>query len=102
MPKYVKQTLEKLQHPIPTKDQHAPHRWIPKTYGKTTHLMQPPDTSQHLTSDETTHIQQIVGSFLYYARAVDNTIFPVINKISINQAKLTQSTKDETTILLAH
>ena len=39
---------------------------------------------------------------LYYARAVDNTILPAINEISINQAKPTQATKDETTMLLEY
>ena len=35
---------------------------------------------------ETTKIQRIVGSFLYYARALDNTIQTTVNKLSVSQA----------------
>ena len=40
------------------------------------------------------------GSFLYYARAVDNTIHLAVNEISSTQTKPTQNTKDATITLL--
>ena len=32
-------------------------------------------------------MQRTVGSFLYYARAIENTILPALNEISMCQAK---------------
>ena len=49
MPNYVVSALEKLNHPTPTKTQDAPHPWIPKQYGKQSHLTSP-DISPFITS----------------------------------------------------
>ena len=43
-----------------------------------------------LPTTEIKRIQQIVGSFLYYARGVDPTIHPAINQIASNQATPTE------------
>ena len=86
MPNFVTTTLEKLQHRPPTKPQHSPHRYTPPQYGQQQQFVTPPDTTAKLSLSETTHIQQIVGSFLYYGRAVDPTILPAINKIGYSQA----------------
>jgi len=51
----------------------------------------------------TTHIkriQSIVGSTLYYARAVDPTLLPALNDIANSQAKPTQDTLHKTNQLL--
>ena len=82
MPKYVQKILSKLDHPTPSKLRHSPHRWVTKTYGQKVHLAQPEDTSDLLPTEEITHIQRIVGSFLYYARAVDKTIQTAVNEIA--------------------
>ena len=79
MPRYVISTLDKLQHPKPTKPQHSPHRHIPPNYGQQQQFVNPPDKSPKLNEKETTHIQRIVGSFLYYGRAVDPTVLTAIN-----------------------
>jgi hypothetical protein len=39
MPGYVKAVLNKFQHPVPTRPQHAPHDWNKPVHGQTT---QPP------------------------------------------------------------
>ena len=64
MPEFVYKTLEKLQHPPPVKEQHSPHRHTPPRYGQQQQFVNPPDTSKLLSSEDITHIQQIVGSFL--------------------------------------
>ena len=53
-----------------------------------------------LSDEEATHIQRIVGSFLYYARAVDNTILTAVNEIAATQAAPTKKTKDATNLLM--
>ena len=60
------------------------------------------DDSPTLSPLETRHIQRVVGSFLYYARAVDNTIHPALNEIGSTQAKPTQATKDSTNMLMEY
>jgi hypothetical protein len=39
-------------------------------------------------------VQAIVGSLLYYARAIDNSILPALNTIAASQAKPTKKTRD--------
>ena len=41
-----------------------------------------------------------MGSFLYYARAVDNTVITALNNIALMQAAPTQKTKEKVKMLL--
>ena len=86
MPKYVQKVLDKLNHPAPKVPQNSPHKWVPITYNKQPHMAQEEDNTDILPTPEIKYIQQVIGSFLYYARAVDNTTFPAINQIASNQA----------------
>ena len=92
MPNYVKHALHKFQHSPPTRKQQALHPWIPKVYGKQNQLVQEPTPPSPLSKHITTGIQQIVGIFLYYARAIDDTILVALNSISTIQSKPTQDT----------
>ena len=40
-----------------------------------------PNTSQLLTSKETTQVQSVLGTFLFYDRAIDGTMLTSINDI---------------------
>ena len=53
-----------------------------------------------LPADKIRHIQRIVGTFLYYARAVDTTIHPALNELAITQAKPTQRAQAATHMLM--
>ena len=94
--------MEKIQHKIPSKPQFSPYIHTPyvllkldlRQYAST------PDKSAFLSPPETTTTQQIVGSLLYYAQAIDYTLLPVLNTISRSQAKPTQATKQACKILL--
>ena len=92
MPNYVKHALHKFQHSPPTRKQQAPHPWIPKVFGKQIQLVNEPLPSPPLSKQSTTRIQQIVGTFLYYARAIDDTILVALNSISTMQSKPTLDT----------
>ena len=55
-----------------------------------------PDSSPHLTDKkEIKCIQFIMGSSLYYARAIDSTILPALNDIAIYQSTLTETNQTE-------
>ena len=100
MPQYVLRTLEKLQHPYPSKPQHAPHQWIAKKYGVHSQETPPEDTSPPLPPEGKTHIQRVTGSFLFYGRVVDNTILSAVNKIVMSQATPTITTIAKTKMLM--
>ena len=78
MPRYVQSALHKFQHYPPKRRQHAPHPWIKPTYGQkqqsVNEIQSPP-----LYKIEKTRIQAIVGTFLYYSRAIDDNVLVALN-----------------------
>ena len=92
MPNYINKMLQKFFHPKPTRHQTQPHQWIPPLYGAKVQFAHEPAPSPSLSTTETTRIQQIIGTLLYYARAVDPTMLLAINDISSQQAKPTATT----------
>ena len=85
MPNYVTKALNKFQHPTPKRDQYAPHQWTRPNYGATKQLATPLDTSPPILDLKKCRIQQIIGTFLYYARTVDCTILPALNTLAEQQ-----------------
>ena len=53
---------------------------------------QTPDTSTPATAQQCKHLQQGIGKFLYYGRAVDTTILHTTNNLSSQQSKATTNT----------
>ena len=92
MPKFVMDTLTKLQH-TPSKIQHAPHSHPLPLYGRQQQFTPPPDSSPLLSPDKIKYVQSVVGSFLYYGRAVDPTILTALNEIGLSQSKPTVNTQ---------
>ena len=99
MPNYAIKALKKLNHPPPKKPQHAPHKWTIPSYDNSPQLAQT-DTSRPLTTKEQKRVQSIVGTFLYYARAIDASILPAINDIASMQAHPTEQTNEKIKMLL--
>ena len=94
MPKYIEKALHKFQHLKPTKPQWSPHEstpYIPMTKGQQQYAPTP-DTTAFLNKHDTTYVQSVVGTLLYYGRAIDNTILPALNTIASDQAKPTTTT----------
>ena len=50
------------------------------------------DTDPTIPDNEKKFIQQVVGTFLYYARAVDATMLVALNEIASMQSKPTMNT----------
>ena len=92
MPDYINAALTKFQHPKPPSPQHQPYPHTPPTYGARVQYTPPADTSPILSTADKTRIQQIVGVFLYYARAVDPTMLPALNELGSQQANPTART----------
>ena len=92
MTNYISKMIQKFFCPKLTKHQSQLHQWIPPQYGQKIQFAHEPAPSPYLYSKDTTCIQQIVGTLLYYARAVDPTMLPAINDISSQQSTSTEIT----------
>ena len=88
---YVKASLLKLQREATTKPQDALHRWNQTTYGAKTQYA---DTNKADPVDKksTLYVQQVCGTLLYYAIAVDQNVLESLNAISVAQAHATTTT----------
>ncbi len=92
MLEYVEQALARFGHPIPDKPQHQPHPHTIPTYGATVQHAKLEDTSRHLSPNKKKFIQEVIGVFLCYGRAVDSTMLTALSAIASAQAKPTEDT----------
>ena len=79
MPKYVARALHKLKQALQTfhhnnKPEYSPHSHVEPKYGQKVQYAEPTNDAPPLDSVDISLIQNIVGKFLYYGIAVDNTI----------------------------
>jgi hypothetical protein len=74
MPGYIKAALHKYQHPAPARPEHTPHTWNPPIYGAKTQFGDDKTTSPALSGKDVNKLQQLTGTILYYAKAVDPTL----------------------------
>ena len=93
MPVYLAKQLLRYEHPHLVKPQHCPYNPNPILYGKDNQATAPIDTSPKLDEAGKKCIQQIVGSLLYYARAVDPTILMALSAIAAQQSTPTEQTR---------
>eukprot|EP00804_Cyclotella_cryptica_P006018 CCRYP_000254-RA/>CCRYP_000254-RA protein AED:0.42 eAED:0.42 QI:0/0/0/1/0/0/2/0/294 len=91
MPDYVRSALHKFAHPKPARPQHSPYKAAPITYGSTTQENFTDDTPP-LSPDRIKFIQQVVGTFLFFGRAVDPTLAAALSSIASRQSKGTEAT----------
>jgi hypothetical protein len=95
MPGYVEAAfLHRFQHSVPTKPQHSPYQATLPQYGAKVQYIDEPDTSLVLLPKSAiTCIQQVIGTFLFYARAVDTTMLFALSTLVSDQASVTTKTK---------
>jgi hypothetical protein len=90
MPGYIKAALHKYQHPVLACPEHAPYTWNPPIYGAKTQFVNEITTSPALSDKDVNKLQQLTGTFLYYARAVDTTLIMPINVLASKQSNATE------------
>ena len=100
MPGYIDNLLIKFKHPRSSKPRFSPHACLPIAYGAKTQFAPDNDTSALLPEDRKRRIQEIVGSLLYYARAVDNKLLVALSAIASRQAQATVATEQAVHLLL--
>jgi hypothetical protein len=97
---YVEQALVRFGHKIPKILQHQPHKHTIPTYGATVQYVKPEDSTRLLSKAEKRIIQQVLGTFLYYGRAVDSTMLTALSFIASTQAEPTKETMENIKLFL--
>jgi hypothetical protein len=100
MPGYVEKALQRFSHPPPARPQHSPHAWSRPDYGAKTQFTAPPDDSPPMDSSDKTRLQEVIGTLLYYARAIDSTMLVCLGTLAAAQTKGTAATTQACTQLL--
>lgn len=90
MPGYVDKALDRFGIHKPSRPVNAPTRYIPPNYG--TRFQTPCIDSTSTISLERAHrIQEIVGVFLYLARALDHTHLHAVTRVAALQSRPTEA-----------
>ena len=89
MSSYVHKALHRFQHILRGGKYYSPHTCSPIQYGQKIQYVDPLDTAEYLPDKETNLVQQVCGTFLYYAISVNNIILPALRDISSEQSKAT-------------
>ena len=91
MPAYIAK-VTKFQHPPPSHPQHLLHKHNPIKYSFQVPL--PKDNAPLLSMAQCKHVQEIVGTLLYYSWAVDPTFACALSSIAAKQTNGTTSVLD--------
>jgi hypothetical protein len=92
MPGYLPKALTRFKHPIPTKPQDQPYPHVKPNYGAKTQHTAAEDTSPPLDKEGKRFIQEVCGTFLFYARGIDGGILPALSALASQQARPTENT----------
>jgi hypothetical protein len=105
MPGYIQKALTRFEHPAPNRAQHSPYKCSTPQYGAKIQYSEAADTTNPLHPKETKKLQEIIGTLLYYGRAVDSTMLVALGTLASAQTKSHPSNQESlrTTIeLLFH
>lgn len=103
MPGYVSKLLERHADIIPQRARSTPEDYQPVNYGNPDNQKDPlPENSPLLTAKDIKRLQSIIGSLLYYARAVDPTILHAVNHAASLQSHPTAAVFDRAKRILQY
>ena len=88
----VKDALIRFQYEKPNKPQHQPYPHNPIQYGAKAQYSEQENTSPPLSKEDKKFIQEVTGTFLWYARAVDATMLVALGSLASEQANPTERT----------
>jgi hypothetical protein len=86
IPGYVKAALTRFKHERPAKPQNQPYPHSPIQYGAKAQYVEAKDESPALNKEDKKFIQEVTGTFLFYARAVDPTMLVALGSLAVEQA----------------
>ena len=100
MPGYIARALQRFQHPTPPHPEHSPDEWQRPNYGAKTQYATTPDTAAALNATDKLRIMEVLGTLLYYGRAIDSTLLTAIGELATEQSSGTKTTMTKLTQLL--
>jgi hypothetical protein len=86
---YIKKKMQEYSHVLPKCPQYCTYLPKPPQNGSKAQTLLPPNNLPHLIVKGIKHNQQIMGSILYYARAVNMTVLMSLSSIAVEQTKAT-------------
>jgi len=92
MPNYVQKQLVRYRQRESHQKQLCPFQPAPINYGWNSDELKNELESRAVGKEDETYIRQVVGSFLYYARAVNLTMLTTLSDIASEQSKPTEKT----------
>jgi hypothetical protein len=101
MPGYIDKALIRFKEWTGTKHAHSPGVYKTPEYGARVQYATD-DTSPALNKADIKTLQEVVGSMLYYARAVDPTMLTTVNTIASAQATPTEEVRAQAVRLLQY
>ncbi len=90
---YIPKALTRFQHPTPRIPQHQLNPHVKPTYGAKAQYTEDVDSSPPLDKQGKKYVQEVIGTLLYYARCVDNTMLPALGFLATQQANPMQDRK---------
>jgi hypothetical protein len=100
MPGYVKKKLQEYHHIVSKCIRTCPYTPAPKQFGSEAQSSLPPDSLPKLNKAGIKKVQKIIGSILYYARAVDMTVLTALSTFAAEQTIATERTLAKCTQML--
>ena len=100
MPGYVAKALQRFNHEFPKRPQNQPHKHAIPTYGAKIQYAKPEDSTELLSKEEKLYVQQVLGTFLFYGRAIDSTMLTALSAIASDQAAPTKATMERVRLFL--
>ena len=87
---YITASLKRFNHTQSCKPQHQTYPHIKPICGATAQYTTDTDTSSHITPEDKKFIQEVMVTFLYYARAVNPTMITALSTIATQKSSPTE------------
>jgi hypothetical protein len=100
MPRYITKALNRFQHNTFGRSHHSPHILTKPQYGSHSQLTPTPDDTDLLPPSTLTRIQEVIGTLLFYGRAIDSNMLVTLGTITSQPSKGTQATEQALTQLI--
>jgi hypothetical protein len=97
---YVPETLTRFHHCKPCTPQHQPYPHVKPNYGAKSQFTKSGDTSPAIPKEGKKFIQEVIGTFLYYARCANSTMLAALGSLPTQQGNLTKNTMAKATQFL--
>ena len=95
MPGYARKGLKCLEHKMTKIKHNQPHTHNQPNYGASVQYKTSTDESPKINAKKKKFIQQVLVTFMYYARAVDCTMLVALSAISADQADPSEATMEK-------